>query len=234
MKRAVPVLLICLCNVLIILHFAKAADTIWEESFYCSYDADTFENYRYAQQAIDFEDVHYPLLNAAIFYATNRMRINHRKSPFIHAQPLEEAAFMHARDMVRAGFFSHQNPYEPKKRTLSQRLAMFGVEGGYRAENISEMFGILYEQGTMLIPPDRESNVFRDYGTGKPIPRHTYLSFAETLLDGWMKSKGHRANILNTNLRYLGCGAYHYRNESFYGMDQFKAVQNFASVVADK
>lgn len=48
-----------------------------------------------------------------------------------------------------------QNPHEPEKRTFSQRLAMFGVEEGYRAENISEMFGIRYEQGASLIPPDR-------------------------------------------------------------------------------
>ncbi len=48
-----------------------------------------------------------------------------------------------------------QNPHEPEKRTFSQRLAMVGVEEGYRAENISEMFGIRYEQGASLIPPDR-------------------------------------------------------------------------------
>ena len=234
MKKVVPLLLFCLCRALITLHTAEAEDTIWKESFYSRYDTDTFPNYVYAQEFIDFKDIHYPLLNAAIFYATNRMRVNHGKSPFIHARPLEEAAFMHARDMVREGFFSHQNPYESKKRTLSQRLAMFGVEEGYRAENISEMFGIRYEQGTMLVPPARGSTVFRDYSTGKPIPNHTYLSFAETLLGEWMKSTGHRANILNVNLHYLGCGAYHYRNESFYGMDQFKAVQNFASTVPDE
>lgn len=111
---------------------------------------------------------------------------------------------------------------------------MFGVEEGYHAENISEMFGICYEQGASLIPPDRTNGVFRDYGTGEPIPNHTYLSFATALLEGWMKSSGHRANILNGNLIYLGCVAYYYRNESFYGMDQFKTVQNFASTVPDE
>jgi uncharacterized protein YkwD len=206
---------------------------IWEESFYSRYDADSFQTYRNAQQDIDFNDIHYPLLNAAIFYATNHMRIDHGRPPFVHAQSLEEAAFMHARDMVRQNFFSHQNPHEPSKGTFSQRLAMFGVDEGYRAENISEMFGIRYEQGASLIPPDRTSGVFRDYSTGKPIPNHTYLSFAAALLEGWMKSSGHRANILNGKLKYLGCGAYHYRNDAFYSMDQFKAVQNFSSVVPD-
>lgn len=234
MKRAVLALLVCLYAVLIMHLVPAAADTIWDESFYSRYDVDAFQNYRYAQQAIDFKNIQYPLLNAAIFYATNRMRLNHGRPPFMHAQSLEEAAFMHARDMVRLNFFSHQNPHEPDKRTFLQRLAMFGVEEGYRAENISEMFGIRYEQGASLIPPDRTDGVFRDYGTGEPIPNHTYLSFARALLEGWMKSSGHRANILNGNLIYLGCGAYLYRNESFYGMDQFKAVQNFASAVPDE
>jgi uncharacterized protein YkwD len=234
MKRTVLALLVCLCAVLIASYVPAAADTIWEEPYYSGYDTDTFQNYRYAQQTIDFENIHYPLLSAAIFYATNRMRLNHGRPPFMHAQSLEEAASMHARDMVRLNFFSHHNPHDPEKRTFSQRLAMFGVEEGYRAENISEMFGIRYEQGASLIPPDRTNGVFRDYGTGEPIPNHTYLSLARAILEGWMKSSGHRVNILNRNLIYLGCGAYHYRNESFYGMDQFKAVQNFASAVPDE
>ena len=152
----------------------------------------------------------------------------------MHAQPLEEAAFMHAKDMVRLDFFSHTNPHESEKRTFAQRLAMYGVEQGYRAENLSEMFGIRYEQGSSLIPPDTAGGGFRDFKTGRPIPKHTYLSFAITLLKGWMNSSGHRANILNRKLIYLGCGAHHYRNQSFYGMDQFKAVQNFSSVVPDE
>jgi uncharacterized protein YkwD len=234
MKRAVLALLVCLYAVLILHFVPAAAATIWDESFYSRYDADAFQHYRYAQQAIDFENIHYPLLNAAIFYTTNHMRLSHDRPSFMHAQSLEEAAFMHARDMVRLNFFSHQNPHEPKKKTFSQRLAMFGVEEGYRAENISEMFGIRYEQGASLIPPDSTNGVFRDYVTGEPIQNHTYLSFAMALLEGWMKSSGHRANILNGNLIYLGCGAYHYRNESFYGMDQFKAVQNFASTVPNE
>ena len=230
MKRAVLILFFCLHAVPQLL---TAADTIWEESFYKRFDADSFQNYGYAHRAIDFENIHYPLLNAAIFYATNQMRNKHGMAPFIHAQSLEEAAFMHASDMVRLNFFSHTNPHEPKKRTFSQRLAMYDVEQGYRAENISEMFGIRYEQGRSLIPPDETGGEFRDFETGKSIPKHTYLSFASALLGGWMNSSGHRANILNSKLIYLGCGAHHYRNESFYGIEQFKAVQNFASAVPD-
>jgi uncharacterized protein YkwD len=212
---------------------ATTADSIWNESYYAAYDASSFQNYAYAREAIDFDNIHYALLGAAIFYATNDMRVEHGKNPFVHAQPLEDAAFMHARDMVRLDFFSHTNPREPEKRTFTQRLAMFGVEQGYRAENISEMFGIRYNQGSPLIPPGSSGGEFRDYETDKIIQRHSYISLAEALLKGWMRSTGHRANILDSRMVYLGCGAYHYRNQSFYGMHQFRAVQNFASAVPD-
>jgi uncharacterized protein YkwD len=208
---------------------AAFADTRWNDSFYDAFDAEGFRNYEPAGQPIDFDNIDYGLLNAAIFYETNRVRLKHGKPVFRHARPLEEAALLHARDMVQLWFFSHQNPHEPEKRTLSQRLALFGVEGGYRAENISEAFGIRYTQGTSIIPPERGSSIFRYYETGKVIPNHSYISFAEALLQRWMDSAGHRANVLSERFNYLGCGAFHYRNEAFYGIDQFKAVQNFAS-----
>ncbi len=42
---------------------------------------------------------------------------------------------------------------------------------------------------------------------GKPTAKET--------VDGWMKSKGHRTNILNPNFKYLGVG-YFYESNSFY------------------
>lgn len=207
------------------------AEDVWDASFYNGFDTAGFRLYEPARQPIDFNNVNYPLLNAAIFYETNRRRVENGKNPFTHAWALEEAAFMHARDMATLDFFSHENPSEPAKRTLLQRLALFGVNDGFRAENISEVFGIRYIPGSPVIPPGKGTTEFRDYQTGRPIPNHTYLSIAEALLDGWMKSPGHRANILNGELLFLGCGAYHYVDHGFYGMDQFKAVQNFSSLV---
>jgi hypothetical protein len=208
------------------------AETVWDVSFYGRFDAEDFRRYEPAAQPIDFDDVDYPLLNAAIFFETSRRRLEKGGEPFIHAVPLEEAAFMHARDMATLGFFSHENPGDQRKRTLPQRLALFGVEEGYRAENISEMFGLRYVPGSPVVPPGKAGEGFRDPKTGSPIPSHTYVSLAKALLDGWMASPGHRANILNEDLRFLGCGAYHYVNRGFYGMDQFKAVQNFSSHVS--
>jgi uncharacterized protein YkwD len=95
-------------------------------------------------------------------------------------------------------------------------MKMFGVESSYNGENIATVFGIQYKSGTMV-------SSFDD------IPPHTYNSCAESLVDSWMHSPGHRANILDSDFIYLGCGAYYY----FKNLHSFKATQNFSSEVPE-
>jgi uncharacterized protein YkwD len=204
------------------------SSSAWNDGMYVSYTARDFESYGPAGSTIDFGRIDYPLMNAALFYETNRRRAAQGKTPFAHSPALEKAASLHSRDMAEMGFLSHENPYDPRKETPWQRMALFGVGGGLRAENITDAFGIRYSPGTPVIVPD-EGGEFVDYSSRKVIPPHTYKSFAESVLDGWMGSPPHRANILDVDLLYLGCGAYHYNNSGFYGMDQFKATQCFAS-----
>ncbi len=52
--------------------------------------------------------------------------------------------------------------------------------------------------------------------------RHDHKKLAKNLVDGWMKSPGHRANILNGQLRYIGVGVaqsgdYIYATQNFGG-----------------
>lgn len=208
-------------------------DIVWDESFYERFTADTFKDYELSNQPIDFKNFNYPLLNAAIFYETNRMRIKYNREPFFYSRALEKAAFLHSKDMVERDFFGHENPFDAEKQTPSQRMALYGITEGYRAENVAIVFGIQYQPRSALIPPEDESKIFRDFKTGEIIKNHTYISFGEAVVEGFMQSTGHRANILDSNLRYLGCGAYHYENITFYSMDQFKVTQNFASVVPE-
>jgi uncharacterized protein YkwD len=201
----------------------------WDESMYDTFSQEDFERYRPSGMEIDLSDVDYPLLHAAVFYETNSRRNEHGVPVFLHLTELEQASFLHSRDMVEKGFFSHENPYDPGRRTPWHRMAAFGVDSGYIAENITEAFGIRYEPGSPVIIPDGESTEFRDYESGEAIGTHTYRSFAESVVESWMQSPPHRANILDPALRYLGCGAYHYKNASFHGMHQFKVTQNFSS-----
>jgi uncharacterized protein YkwD len=221
--------------ILFLVYFFSSADSkpVWDNSSYASFNRASFKSFKPANEAIDMENINYPLLNAAVFYETNRMRETHGVATFQHSEALEKAAALHSRDMAERGFFSHQNPFDAKRKTPSMRMSLFGVKEGYRGENITEAFGIQYRAGSQLIPPEAGGRVFRDYRTGDAIEPHTYNSFAEAVVEGWMKSAPHRANILNPHFKFLGCGASRYVNRSFYNMDQFKVTQCFASQVPE-
>ncbi len=220
-----------------------ATQSNWNDSMYSRYNYSTFQAYAPANQAIDFKNIDYELLCAAIFYATNKERVNGTTTspdsggtslnlkPFEYSQYLKYSAQMHAYDMVANNFFDHENPYDSTKKTPFDRMSLCYVTGGMRAENIADVFGIAYQAGSNFIPPNRGSSVFVDGVTKKPIPPHTYNSFSQALLSDWMHSPGHRANILEKQLVYLGCGAAFYNDPECYGIQKFKCVQNFGSLV---
>ncbi len=211
----------------------SAGASSWSDSLYRKYSCREFKSFAPAGRHIDFAHIDYPLLNAAIFFATNCARIKHGMSPLVHSRALEKAAFLHSKDMVKDDFFSHENPYKPLKRSPFERMAAVGVVRGDMAENIAIDFGIRYKSGNPVVPPSNGEGVFRDPDSGRAIPAHTYNSLAASLVEDWMRSERHRANILNRNLKYLGSGAFHFRDRDFYGIDTFKVTQDFASDVPD-
>lgn len=210
--------------------FMVAGD-LWNDKMYAEFNYVTFKDYDPAKNEIDFDKVDYDLLNAAIFYATNEQRVKYNLDRFGFSSGLRNAAFQFSEDMVKYDFFSHTHKIDPDKRSFSQRLDLEGITQGYRAENIADGFGIAYDGGPLRIPDNNNGENFISSKTGKVIRPHTYISFAEYILDMWMNSPGHRKNILNPRYKFLGCGAFHYQKKDFYGMHYFKATQNFGSIV---
>lgn len=209
---------IIIISILIILSFNSIVyASNWKASYYTKYDYKSFSDYGPANKQIDLDNIDYPLLNAAVFYETNKMRLQNNREAFKHSQALEDAAQLHSDDMVKYNFLSHYNYKEPKKKTPADRMGLFGVKDGYMGENVATAFAIQYKSGT----PVSDIN---------SIPEHTYLSYAVDLVDGWMHSPGHRANILNADFTYLGCGNSFYKDGSW---PMCKATQNFGSIVPD-
>ena len=64
------------------------ARSLWSSVFYEDYDHETFTDFHPFQQSIDFTDIDYPLLHAALFFESNRVRVKHGES----SAPLEFAA----------------------------------------------------------------------------------------------------------------------------------------------
>ena len=203
----------------------------WSPEKYKKYTYRSFADYNRAQQRLNIEKIDNALLHAAIFYETNRRRAQNDLPQFTHSSALEEAAFAHSRDMVANNFFSHTSPVKDKK-TMKNRLNKVGITNAYMAENIAYMSALDSDPDRPLYNPEQNGGYFSYTFKGDPLLQHTYLSLAKALVDQWMNSKGHRKNILNPDYTYLGCGAAHYQDASFFNMDRFKATQNFSSIDA--
>ncbi len=176
-----------------------AAPARWTDARYGNFNAAAFREYAPAGRIVEPGSLDLELLAAAVFYASNEQRAKHRVPPLHSSPALRRAAQGHSEDMASGGFFAHDNPKNPARRTPWQRMAEEGVPGGFRAENIA-----MTSAGKM-----------------------TYLQAADTIIAMWMKSPGHRRNLLNPRMRYLGCGVAAGRGKRF----ELLATQNFASEV---
>lgn len=202
----------------------------WSDRDYARFNYRNYTRYAAFNKRIDFDNVDYPLLHAAILFETNRQRASQGLPPFQHAPALERSAANHSNDMARLNFFSHNSPVKGR-RSMADRMAEEGVTGGFRGENIASTFGIEYEAGKPVYNPQQNGGYFSYSFKGEPIAAHTYSGMARAVVEQWMNSPGHRANILNTDFKYLGNGAAYYEKKSFYNMPHFMFTQNFGSQI---
>jgi uncharacterized protein YkwD/glutaredoxin len=157
----------------------RSGSSSWEESFYSRYDHHSFFGYAPAQQRIRLNNIDYPLLRAALFYETNRVRVSRGLPVLAYHAGCAGAAQMHAQDMARGKFFSHENPNDASRGNLEDRVGHFDIRWSWLAENITQGMG-----------------------------NGTYIEVARQYVDSWMNSSGHRANMLSPNATHLGTGAY--------------------------
>jgi len=149
---------------------------------------------------------------AWIFLLTNEQRIEYGLSELIWSEELYQLADGHAKEMARYRYMDHVNRAgldatgRAKKRGFETRKEVEvdgrrGVRDGV-AENLA-FTGTGHVIGSGYINP--------------AIPR----AIAEALVNGWMKSPGHRQNILEPAITYLGLsvrkgGEYYYAVQNFW------------------
>jgi uncharacterized protein YkwD len=197
----------------------------WNVNYYnISYEE--FTEIIITNSEINFNDIDYKLLQAAIFFETNYQRSLNNLSPLEFNQSLETAANEHAKDMTTYKFFSHSSPVSGKE-TVGKRAEKAGFGWSCVGENIAQNFAIEYSAGTPVFTPNQNGGYFSYEYKGDPILPHTYMGFAQAVVQQWMDSPGHRNNILSSSYKYMGMGCSHYQNSGFYMMDMFNAVQVF-------
>lgn len=170
-------------------------------------------------------------LDEEVLLKTNEERKKYGLKPFRPHPRLRMMAARHSEQMLLHRFFSHENPFEPRFRTLTDRMQSVMGNGfaGFRCfgENIAksptlkgdDKFEIRIEGG---IPH------FYDLH-GNEMFRYTVDEFARAVVTGWMNSPGHRANILNPQYEYLGCGCAGFQQDLGNGavVSYYYLTQNF-------
>ena len=195
----------------------------WQYSSYKKYTYRNFRNNNLFQQRINYKNIDYPLLHAAIFYVTNEKRIKHGLKALKFTLPLEIAAYNHSKRMVLKRFFSHNDPNSSKRRKPANRARLAGIKNPKIAENITTSCAIRYKAGRSAYKRSGRGNLSYT-PKGRIIPWHTYLSFGENIVRQWMNSPGHRRNILSKKALQHGCGVYFFWRRNF---PMFKGTQNF-------
>jgi uncharacterized protein YkwD len=144
------------------------------------------------------------LFDDAVLYYVNVERCKAGRTPLKSNSRLVKAASGHSSDMASLRFFSHTSKVKGKK-SLKDRLKKAGAKYRTAGENISRRK--LYDLAGIRFRVANSSKCqFVNAKTGKAVPRNTYKSVASNAVSSWMRSSGHKKNILNKRFRYVGSG----------------------------
>ncbi|HEY0864130.1 MAG TPA: CAP domain-containing protein [Lacunisphaera sp.] len=163
------------------------------------------------------------LMARAIFHETNQVRRKLGLPEFRRLPKLDEAADLEAAVGKVYQPPSHTNPF-PMIGTPFERVQYVGLKIEQVAENIALLSIYETQAGVGMVMREGKRH-FLHPGTHAELQRATYRWFAREVVRNWMESPGHRANIVNPSLAYLGCSVQ--PSVSLTGMDQLFCVQVF-------
>ena len=177
------------------------AQSTWKIEDYSDWNHSNFRQNQIFNQPFSNSNPDYLLLDAALFFITNEERAKVGIESMRYHKLLEVAAYNHSMKMATTGFFSHQNSKDASRSSTSDRGKLAGVSNPSFAENIASY---------------------------SPVSG-SYMQVAAKLINQWMNSPGHKANILSAKGRQMGCGAFYYDGH-IYATQVF---QWFSDVIED-
>jgi len=169
--------------------------------------------------AINIHELDLDKLNTAFTEQLNIRRKKARRTEQRHAAKLSTIAQEYALTMRNLDFFGHISPVEGLE-TFNKRLAAHGLLNVKAAENLAINFAIRYQGGVPFYKLEGTGQVSYQ-SNGPPIPLHSYSSFAQAVVQQWMKSRPHRKNILRRSYTRVGTGISFYREGE---LDRAKVV----------
>jgi len=143
------------------------------------------------------------LIDRAILAEVNARRCRAGLAPLTAAPGLRNVAQAHAAWMARSRQVSHAGGPRGQEN-LGRRLDAAGMGGRGGAENLA-MLHLYRLDGRPVFVRDQAGCVFTDTA-GRQVGRHSVASLAAQVVDNWMASPGHRANLMDPRLRHVGAG----------------------------
>jgi len=199
--------------------------------YYSNYDVNTFLLIANLHQRIPKLYVNVDLLNAAVFWFTNAERRKYNLKQFQFHSKLRQMANWHSEQMKVYNFFNHDNDFNTRYRTLTDRISSV-MDNNFRGfmcygENISDYPVIKTNEYFTVKHINGIPRLFSS-ANGREIFSYSYFELARIVVESWMNSPGHRKNILNPDFTFLGCGSAKYEKQGKgYSMTYFKLTQNF-------
>lgn len=144
------------------------------------------------------------LLASAIFSETNRVRRQHRLSTCAASERADAAATLQASLGAARHTLSHENPNRGLDTVLDRAIAA-GLAPVSVAENLAVESAFDVRGATRFTV--RRPLLAGAGETVPPGPPHTYESLAQSVVNRWLRSPGHRANLLDPRWTLLGCAA---------------------------
>jgi uncharacterized protein YkwD len=203
----------------------------WSDRLYSPFDERVYREI--SAEQIDADHLDRELVAATIWRETNAIREKHGLQALGYCAPCRRAAQEYSDDMVRRDFFLADHGH-PDKSRATPRLRMDAaqlVNATGWGENIAVTFALQYKSGRPFYLPEKAGDPYLDEHQ-KPLLPHSYQSFAQSVVEQWMNSPHHRANILDKDWTHFGAACTSYREKD--GFPKLKCTQDFARLAAVK
>ncbi len=131
-----------------------------------------------ANQIVKFDSFDLHLMNACLFFATNKAREKYKKKPLKINESVTKGASLWAAIMAKEKFVGHIHPTRSEVKSPELRMKIFESN-----LNVSENCAFTI------------------------VNRLTYIEIATRAIEQWLSSSGHKRNMLSYKWEYMGCGA---------------------------
>lgn len=143
-----------------------------------------------------------------VFNKVNEERRTQGLNALIWDSKLAEVARLHSLDMANRSYFSHENPEgeDPTMRAIRNGYDVHKELGnGWYSDGIGENIGMM---------PTGNVQGYGYVSSAKDV--------ADAMMQSWMNSHGHRANILKADYNFIGVGVAYNGYGTYYLTQDFK------------